>query len=259
MSLRLRQLEIRIKTLRGNFGVRLPMKSRGLVVIRANNTSGKSTCVQSLIYALGLEAMLTVNQQMPPLQYAVLNKFQYKNDEVHVDESEVLVEIENGAGQIVTIQRSIVSQTRKNNLVTVWHGPLLTEKNSDVEKSEYFVRIEGAAQRPLGFHTFLTSYLGWQLPTVSRFDGTDAPLYLECVFPLFIIEQKHGWSGIQARMPTHFRIREMAKRSIEFVLNLDSYAIVAERERLRERMNAASRNWERILWISTPRCNHTEE
>jgi hypothetical protein len=247
MSLRLRQLEIRIKTLRGNFGIRLPLNSSGLIIIRANNTSGKSTCVQCLIYALGLESMLTANQQAPPLQYALLDRFQYQDEEIHVDESEVLVEVENGDGEIITIQRSIVNPKKRANLVTVWQGPLLTLGNADLAKKDYFVRIEGAAQRPLGFHSFLASFLGWKLPTVSRFDGSDVPLYLECILPLFVIEQKHGWSGIQSRMPTHFRIREMGKRAIEFVLKLDSYSIAAQRQRLREQLTTISKNWVRIF------------
>jgi predicted nucleic acid-binding Zn-ribbon protein len=247
MSLRLRHLEIRIRTLRGFFGIRLPLQAKGLVVVRANNTSGKSTCVQSLIYALGLEAMLTVSQQAPPLQYAVLERFQYGDEEVRVDESEVLLEMENGAGEIITIQRAIVSKMRKTNLVTVWRGPHLSQPSAEYSKADYFVRIEGAAQRPLGFHTFLASYLGWALPTVTRFDGSEVPLYVECIFPLFVIEQKHGWSGIQSRMPTHFRIREMGKRAIEFVLKLDSYEIAERRQRLRDQIAAIEQRWEHIV------------
>ncbi len=246
MSLRLRQIEIRITTLRGMFGIRLPIQGNGLVVVRANNTSGKSTVVQSLVYALGLEAMLTVNQQTPPLQYAVLERFQYRDEEIQVDESEVLIELENGKGEVVTIQRSIVNKTKKTNLVTVWRGPMLTSPSNAIEKGDYFVRIEGSAQRPFGFHTFLAEYLAWKLPTVTRFDGSEAPLYMECIFPLFIVEQKHGWSGIQARLPNHFRIREMGKRAIEFVLKLDSYEIAAQRQRIRDVLLRTSQNWERL-------------
>jgi hypothetical protein len=245
MSLRLRQMEVRITTLRGMFGIRLPFGNKGLIVIRANNTSGKSTCAQALIYGLGLEAMLTVNQQLPPLQYAVLERFQLGDEEVRVDESEVLIELENSVGEVVTVQRSIVSNTRKTNLVSVWKGPRLTKPDQAWEKIDYFVRIEGAAQRPLGFHAFLANYLGWKLPRVTRFDGSEAPLYLECIFPLFIIEQKHGWSGIQSRMPTHFRIREMGKRAIEFVLTLDSYEIAEQRQRIREQLNSITNRWVR--------------
>ena len=248
MSLRLRQLEIRLRTLHGKFGVRLQMKTDGLVIVRADNTSGKSTCVQSLIYALGLEAMLTAVQSGPPLQYAVLERFQFKGEEIRIDESEVFLEVENGAGEVITIQRSIVSQTRKANLVTVWKGSYLTAGEKSLGKNDYFVRIEGAAQRPLGFHNFLSSFLGWQLPIVNRFDGSEVPLYLECIFPLFMVEQKHGWSGVQSRMPTHFRIREMGKRAIEFVLKLDSYAIAVERQKLREQQIAILKSWEQIVF-----------
>ena len=240
MKISIRRFRIQISTLRGTFGVDIPF-DRGLVVIRAENTSGKSTCVQAIIYALGLEAMLTAQMQTPPLQYAVLDRFKFQDGEV--DESEVFLELENSAGEIITIQRTIISATRKGNLVTIWRGPLLSDTSGSYEKQDYFVRIEGAAQRPLGFHSELAKFVGWTLPTVHRFDGSPCPLYLECIFPLFIIEQKHGWSGIQARMPTHFRIREMGKRAIEFVLNLDSYAIAEARQELRQRTESVLSRW----------------
>jgi|SRR5580692_748686 hypothetical protein len=91
---------------------------------------------------------------------------------------------------------------RSDNRIGAWIGFLRLHmvsavtglgRCSHLAKNDYFVRVEGAAQRPLGFHNSLSSFLGWQLPTVSRFDGSDVPLYLECIFPLFIVEQKHGW------------------------------------------------------------------
>ena len=242
MKISLRRFRIQISTLSGYFGVDIPF-GKGLVVIRAENTSGKSTCVQGIIYALGLEAMLTAQTQSPPLQYAVLDRFRFQDKEIKVSESEVFLEVENSAGDVITIQRSIVSLTRKTNLVTVWRGGLLSDPNGAYEKQDYFVRIEGAAQRPLGFHSELARFIGWTLPTVHRFDGTPCPLYLECIFPLFIIEQKHGWSGIQARMPTHFRIREMGRRATEFVLRLDSYAIAEARQELRQRAESVLSRW----------------
>ena len=247
MSFKLRQIEIRITTLQGIFGVRVCMDDAGLIVIRADNTSGKSTLVQALIYGLGLEAMLTANQQALPLQYAVTEKFLYEGKEVHVSESEVLIEMQNSAGEIITTQRPIISTTKKKHLVTVWSGPALTDPGTFYEKSDYFVRIEGAAQREMGFHTFFVRYLGWTLPEVSRFDGSEAILYLECIFPLFVVEQKHGWSGIQSRLPIHFGIREMGKRSIEFVLKLDSYAIAQKRQRIREDLTRLNGKWERSV------------
>jgi len=242
----IRRFRIQISTLKGTFGIDIPF-DKGLVVVRADNTSGKSTCVQAIVYALGLEAMLTAQTQTPPLQYAVLDRFKTVDGDVKVAESEVFLELENSTGEIVTIQRSIVSPTRKANLVTVWQGPLLSDPSKTYGKQDYFVRIEGAAQRPLGFHNQLAQFLGWSLPTVHRFDGSPCPLYLECIFPLLVIEQKHGWSGIQARMPTHFRIREMGKRAIEFLLKLDSYAIAEAKQELRQRAESVSSRWASIV------------
>jgi energy-coupling factor transporter ATP-binding protein EcfA2 len=247
MAMHLRKLQLKITTMRGLFGVNLEFDASGLNVIRAHNTSGKSTCVQALVYCLGLEAMLTTNRSAPPLQYALLEKFQFQDEEIAVDESEVLVELENGQGRTITVRRPIVSHSERTNLIYVWEGPHLTEPASVFTKESYFVRLEGAAQRERGFHTFLAAFLGWDLPLVPKFDGSEVPLYLECLFPLFIVEQKHGWSGIQSRMPTHFGIREMAKRATEFTMRLDSYTIAAERQRLKESILLLERRWEQNI------------
>jgi hypothetical protein len=242
--MRLRQLELRIRTAEGLFGVRLPFEP-GLVVLRADNSTGKSTCIQSIIYALGIEAMLSASHEVP-LQYAVTERLEYQGREVGVVESEVLLEIENSAGAIMTLRRPIRGGRLDTRIVTVLRGPALTAPG-DHEERDYYVRMEGSAQRPLGLHSMLTEFLGWQLPTVSRFDGSECPLYLECIFPLFIIEQKHGWSGIQSRLPLHFRIREMGKRATEFVLNLDAYKMALRRQTLREEASRIHSNWQFVV------------
>ena len=48
VPLRIRHLEIRLTTSKGLFGVRIPFGD-GLVVIHADNTSGKSTCLMSVL------------------------------------------------------------------------------------------------------------------------------------------------------------------------------------------------------------------
>jgi hypothetical protein len=53
VTLRIRHLRLRAETSAGTFGADIPLKP-GLNVIWADNTKGKSTCLQGLLYALGV-------------------------------------------------------------------------------------------------------------------------------------------------------------------------------------------------------------
>ena len=72
MSITLRALRIEVSTPTGLFGMATRL-SPGLVVLRADNTSGKSTCVQAIIWALGLEGMYGPTR-VPPLTPAVMTQ-----------------------------------------------------------------------------------------------------------------------------------------------------------------------------------------
>jgi hypothetical protein len=65
MSLRIRRLKLLVVTEKGDFGADIKFPD-GLVLLRADNTSGKSTCLKAMIYALGLERMFGPANQ-PPL------------------------------------------------------------------------------------------------------------------------------------------------------------------------------------------------
>ena len=64
MTLCLRHLRLRAMTPAGLYGTDIPFKP-GLNVIWADNTKGKSTCMQGMLYALGLERMLSP-RGLPP-------------------------------------------------------------------------------------------------------------------------------------------------------------------------------------------------
>src|SRR5258707_721013 len=72
MSLRIRGLDLRVLTEKGLYGVQLSFGD-GLVVLRAENSSGKSTCLMSILYALGLEGMLGPSH-IPPLSEAMVRR-----------------------------------------------------------------------------------------------------------------------------------------------------------------------------------------
>lgn len=248
MTLRLRHLRMRATTSGGLYGADIRFGS-GLTVIWADNTKGKSTCMQGMLYALGLERMLSPRREIP-LPHAMTSYLETDNKERHsVLESGVSLEIENRAGQIITAHRTVKSPL-DNRLISVDFGPTLTDENTTARRRNFFVVDPGAAQREDGFHYFLEDFLGWKLPMVRRYDSPDAKLYLETIFPLFWVEQKAGWSAIPAAIPTYFRIREVHKRAIEFIMDLDVHKLELRRLQLDDLIAVNAREW-RAQWEAT--------
>lgn len=238
--MRLRQLQINISTVDGPYGATVPFPD-GLVVIWADNSMGKSTCARAILVALGMEAMLTTSQQELPLPPAMTVKLDGGTLEHTVLESEVWLEIENSAGKRVTVQRT-VKGGRDKNLITVHDGPALT-KPGPYPTADYFVNRSGGATRPVGFHWFLAHFLGWDLPAVQTYEGNEVPLYLQCILPYVMTEQTRGWSSIQPPVPTQFRIRDVHKRAVEFLLGMDAHKIALARQELQLRKSRLETRW----------------
>ena len=241
MTLRLRHLRLRAQTSAGPYGTDISF-GPGLTIIWADNTKGKSTCMQGMLYALGMERMLSPRREIP-LPHAMTSFIETDNKERHaVLESKVSLEIENGEGQIVTVHRPIKSKI-DNRLINVEFGPTLTSSTAQASRKIFYVSDPGAATREDGFHYFLEQFLGWELPTVKRYDAPDGKLYLETIFPLFWVEQKVGWSSIPAAIPTYLRIRDVHKRAVEFIMNLDVPGLELRRQQVIDDLAANAREW----------------
>ncbi|MGO6937664.1 hypothetical protein [Rhizobium johnstonii] len=245
MTFKLRRLRLRALTEEGWYGAEIGFVN-GLNVLWAANTMGKSTCIQGMIYVLGLERMLSPRREIP-LPHAMTSYLTTDNGKnVRVIESDVTLELENLAGTVVTVHRPVLSKL-DDRLITVQFGASLTDPQGQYRVQRYFVRDPGAAQREDGFHHFLENFLGWELPIVRGYEKDEIKLYLETVFPLFWVEQKSGWSSIPAAIPTYFRIREVHKRAVEFVVGLEAYEIERKREQLNQRQNVLTGKWE-LRW-----------
>jgi hypothetical protein len=201
--IRLRHLRLRSFTATRAFGADIPFEA-GLNIVQAPNTSGKSTCLQSIIYALGLERSLGPQLSIP-LPYAMREQIHEFEDAPYelVLQSYVELEIENAQGEIVVLHRDVVGG-KNTKLIQTWRGPGFTTGLPRGEQRDYFVLDSGSATHESGFHAYLAAFLGWDLPTVARYDGTECPLYLEAIFPMLFVEQKRGWSAIQGPFPTFF-------------------------------------------------------
>jgi hypothetical protein len=248
--MKFRKLQIRIQTSDGPYGASVEFAD-GLVVVWADNSMGKSTCVRSMLIALGMEAMLTFSRTDLPLPPAVKSRLDSDSGEQLVLESEVFLEIENASGQRIVTQRTIKGE-RDKNLLTVHSGPVLSQPDCGATSRDYFVNLPGSATRGHGFHHFLAEFLGWTLPAVQSFDGSERPLYFQCIFPYVVVEQTRGWSSLQPPLPTHFRIRDAQKRVVEFLLNLDAHRVALKRQELQLEKARIETEWKaHVAYTST--------
>lgn len=218
--LHINALRLEINTTNGLYGAFFPFES-GLNIIRANNTSGKSTIFQSIIYALGFEELIGGRNEKT-MQSVLKDEVLDGINQYNVLQSAVLLEISNGE-KVATIRRSVINENRKPQLVDVIDGPMLTNPEGDYDIRQMYIHDSGAATDfKYGFHVFLEEFLGWQVPDVLDNSGNKTKLYLPLIAPSFIVEQKSGWSSLFATMP-FYRVKNAEERVIEFLLNLDVF------------------------------------
>ena len=240
-KLKIERLVIRASTTDGIYGTDLKF-SYGLNIISAENSSGKSTCIQSIIYALGLEGILGPSRSNP-LKSALTTKLRdYSDKEITVNESKIYLQVANENGKTITVLRKSDSDASK--IVTVYDCEY--EKINPQTFTDYFLKDPGSAQREKGFHYFLSNYLGIKQPQVIKYDGSTCPLYIESMFTANYVEQTRGWGGILNITPTYLGIKDLSQNILEYTLNLD----VREIRRKREICLDEKKNQE-VKWLNT--------
>lgn len=242
MGIKIRAVKIVIKAGSKNFGTEFRFQTKGLTVIRAENSAGKSTIYNSIIYSLGLEPILGVSKHIP-LSYIVTDYVPIGDKKYDITESFILTEIENDNGEIYTVKRFVKSES-DNRLINLIKGAAITDNSfHPVDIETFYVRYSGSAKNHKGFHAWLSKFMGWKLPTLPKYSGGEALLFIECVMPLMIIEQKRGWTHIQSTIPTIYGIRDVRMKAIEFVLKLDSAGINSEINEIQREISDVSARW----------------
>lgn len=216
LGLKIDRLNIKVNTNGKKFECVISFEE-GLNIIRAENSSGKSTCVNAIAYGLGLEAILGPSRKRPFPKSLYEEIFDTKKDQnpFFVSTSTVCLSVRNQRGQEARLTRDISGDDSK-----------ISVELDGGERVDYFLGTSGrvgSAVSERGFHYWLAEYIGWSLPRVVTFDGSEATLYLECIFPLFFVEQKRGWSEIQANVPTHYGLKNVRRVAAEFCLGIDSF------------------------------------
>lgn len=240
MTIQLVSVDIRVQTTQGPAGYATRF-GPGLNVLNAENSWGKSTLLQSVVFALGLEGALTTSRRSP-LGPALTQAVDTASGRASVVESAIVLTIRNSVGRFMRVQRWGYSLEIDTRIVRVWTAPTEAELDSAASTDAY-LRDPGAATHELGFHHILEHFIGWDLPLVPNFDRGETRLYLEVLLPLFYVEQKFGWAGVAPRVPTHYRIREPLSRAMEYTLGLHTLDRLRRREALREEESAIGQDW----------------
>lgn len=239
----IRGVKLRAVTDEGDYGFAFSF-ARNLTIIRAKNSSGKSTLFNSLLYGLGMEELVGGRNEKV-LPYAVKEHFEYEGRRVLVSASEVLLEIENRAGEVVTLRRAIRDAVRDAKLIEVFSGAHLTQGAELGEARPTYVHDGGGARRPEGFHRFLEGFLELNLPQVPTTSGGETKLYLQTVFAAMAVEQKRGWTDYIANIP-FYGIRDARTRVVEFLLDLGVFETNALRNRLNAESMEIDADWRRV-------------
>lgn len=211
------------------YGALIPFFNR-LNIIFGPNSVGKSSIITGIIYGLGAEKSLGIfkNNQNP-----FKPEFYRSIDGKKIVSSHLLLEITNGH-EIVTIKRNIIGKT---NFCIVKSCEL---EYFDLTENHVNLLVNDDVMSEQGFQGYLFKFIGWDIVKVPKYDGSISSLYMENMIPLFFVEQRAGWSQVQARQVMRYHIQDIKKIVFEYLMGLDKFNIhksEIELEELREELN----------------------
>ncbi|MBN8850661.1 MAG: hypothetical protein BGO55_30855 [Sphingobacteriales bacterium 50-39] len=248
--LHINAIKIVIHTNTGTFGRSLTLKT-GLNIIRANNTSGKSSLFGAMVYGLGFEELLGSRNDralQSVFKSIVKEAPTGLNQEVQqstVLQSEIYLEISNGKDSITT-KRYVVNDKIKPQAVEVYFGKLLTEPDHVYAFNYMYLHDKGgASNEEIGFHRYLEEFIGHPLPEIINQEGKRVKLYLPLIAAAHFIEQKAGWSDFYANIP-YYGIRDTSSKVFEYILNLDVFDLAARRQELQVIFRDLEERWKAL-------------
>lgn len=201
---------------KSRYGVVLEFK-HGLNIIYGPNSVGKSSAITGIIYALGMEKSLGIfSSKQNPFKPEFYDKIEGKN----ISDSKVYLEVSNGS-HVITLCRPILGKTKTCILKEETE---LDNFDDTKEQIELIAEGEGVMSED-GLQRYLFDFLEWNIVEVLTYEGTVSKLYLENLAPLFFVEQRAGWSQIQARQVTRYGIKDIKKIVFEYLMGLDKFDI----------------------------------
>lgn len=232
--LKINTLKIEIETKDQKFGREIDFLTTGLNIIKGDNHSGKSTIASSLFYALGMEELLGGRNTVALDSILTTKVPQGKSLDLDIQTSKVVLKIENNFGKKIELTRYIKHYEIESKVIKV---------NEENEERFYFLHDAGSAGHDNGFYNYLEKFLGFNLPSVPKFEGGEAKLYLQILFNAFFIEQIKGWTDYFAAIP-NFGIKDSKKRIIEYILNLTTFEYEQKKNQYEDNKKEIALEWD---------------
>jgi len=215
-NLIINRLVYRIETEHGKYGAEIPF-TPGLNIIYGPNSVGKTSIITGLIYGLGAEKGLGIfkSDQNPfkPEFYKSINSYP-------IIKSYLILEISNGE-KTYSVFRYIKGD---NTDIVAVKETTIENFHKTSEHKRLIVSGEGVFSED-GYQKFLFDFIGLNIVELPTYDQKQSKLYFENILPLFFVEQRAGWSQIQARQVTRYNIREIKKVAFEYLMGLDRFEL----------------------------------
>lgn len=231
------------------FGRNLDFTS-GLNLVVGDNTSGKTTLVECLFYALGMEELIEGKPGNRSLDKAVKEQFLCENiygreEEWVVKGAYVRLQLSNSKHESITIMRYIQSfDSKRPNVLYVWRTPMIDIKR-DLDKKEYYVHNQGDHNEDYneGFYAFLADFAGLPIIQVPARNKDYTLLYMQTLFSAAYIEQKRGWSDFFANIRS-FNIMNPKQRLVDYIMDYRPNENLINKIKLSERKKSLEKSWE---------------
>jgi hypothetical protein len=185
---------------------------KGLNIIYGPNSVGKTSIITGIIYGLGAEKGLGIFKS---LQNPFKPEFYESIDGKAITRSYLNLEISNG-DKVISIFRYI--KGGDINIVAV-------KDESDYQYVEKLIIAGEGVFSENGFQNFLFNFLELNQVDLPTYDQKLSKLYFENILPLFFVEQRAGWSQIQARQVTRYNIKDVKKVAFEYLMGLDRFKL----------------------------------